>query len=191
MAAFLASTAAEAQMLVFTGRVLANTDEMFFSPLSVGAIPGVAGSRIHVLELGIGGDADAESGPALFSALGGGLDFSWSAGKGPVGASYTLSPTTGTLSARGFSYLPVSLWAEPDAPLKIQWQGTRDNDLLYTYGNDSQGTFFDDSLFPGSMRVWLRYEIVAVPEPSAVCLVMGLLPFMLTRSRKASLPSFS
>jgi hypothetical protein len=123
------------------------------------------------VELGVAGDADAGSGPVLFSALGVGLDFSWSAGQEAAGATYTLGPTPyigATGPERGFVYATVSEWADADSPIAIFWHGNLEPDGSHTSAFDWQGTFFNDP--PGSTRAWLRYELVPVPEPSTLAL---------------------
>ncbi|HKQ37575.1 MAG TPA: hypothetical protein VJ063_05815, partial [Verrucomicrobiae bacterium] len=162
-----------AQGTIFSVLSPINPPEGFVPPALLGTIAGVPEMRIHILELGIGGDADASSGPVLFSALGSDLSFSWSAGQGSAGATYGLSPTPiteGSLGARGFSYAPVSEWAGPGSSVQIRWHGNVDPDGFHTEAFDSQGTFFNDP--PGTARAWLRYELVAVPEPASGALII-------------------
>lgn len=162
-----------AQGTIFSVLSPINPTEGFVDPIALASVPGVPDMRIHVLEIGVGGDADAGSGPVLFSALGGGLAFSWSAGQMSAGATYTLDPTPvgePPLGARGFSYASVSEWADPGSSVLIRWHGNLDPDGFHTQAYDSQGTFFSDP--PGSARAWLRYELVAVPEPSTGALLL-------------------
>jgi hypothetical protein len=162
-----------AQGEVFSVLSPVNPSEGFVDPFAIGSIPGVPNMRIHILELAVGGDADAGSGPVLFSALGSGVAFSWSAGQTPVGATYTLAPTPVTeppRGARGFSYASVSEWADPGSSVLIRWHGNVDPDGFHTESFDSQGTFFNDPV--DTARAWLRYEMVAVPEPPTGTLLM-------------------
>src|SRR4051812_24794743 len=69
----LLAASANAQSTVFSALSPLNPGEGFVPPISIGAIAGAPDMRIHILELGVGGDADAGSGPVLFSALGPGL----------------------------------------------------------------------------------------------------------------------
>jgi hypothetical protein len=160
--------------------------EGFFDPVMIGSIAGVPDMRIHILELGVGGDADAGSGPVLFSALGSGLSFSWSAGQRDAGATYTLGPTpmTGAVGpARGFVYMTMSEWADAGSSVAIRWHGNLDPDGFRTSAFDSQGSYFDDPL--GTARAWLRYELVAVPEPAMSLLVLcGAFVFATVRRRE-------
>ncbi|HVL40365.1 MAG TPA: hypothetical protein VM328_13330 [Fimbriimonadaceae bacterium] len=144
----------------------------------LGSIDGQADHRIHILAIGIGGDANISSGNQIFKAVGGGLDFSWTAGQNRFGApftpTYTLQPTPLTQApfGFGFTYLGVDLWADEGASLEVRWLGTADWDGCYTYGVDLKGTLFNDSAIPNSARGWILYELVrtpaAVPAPGAL-----------------------
>lgn len=144
------------------------------APVDIGTVPGMPGMYIHILELGIGGEPDAFSGPTIFDGLGSGLNFSWGAGQRAFTATYSLTPTlfvAGPPGARGFTYQSVSLFtAVPGGSLSVRALSSQDSDGLFTYAADSRGTFFDDSAFPGSSRVWLSYEYTPVPEPSILTL---------------------
>jgi hypothetical protein len=156
-------------------------------PVFIGTIPGTPGMYIHILELGIGGEPDAFSGPTIYSGIGSGLDFSWGAGQSPFSATYVLDPTSpvaGPPGARGFTYQDVSLFStEVGGALDIRALSSEDSDGLFTYATDARGTFFDDSATPGSSRVWLSYEYTTVPEPSTWALfgVGGALAFVFRR----------
>ena len=175
LVALMRATSIYGQGTVFSVLSPVNPTEGFVDPIALGSIPGMPDMRIHILELAVGGDADAGSGPVLFSALGSGLAFSWSAGQMMAGATYTLAPTPVTeppLGARGFSYAPVSEWADSGSSVLIRWHGNVDPDGFHTEAFDSQGTFFNDPA--GTARAWVRYEMVAVPEPSmSVLLLVG------------------
>lgn len=170
--AWMQTTWIHAQGTIFSVLSPIDPGEGLVDPIALGSISGVPDMRIHVLEIGVGGDADAGSGPVLFSALGSGLAFSWSAGQMSAGATYTLNPTpvTGAFGARGFSYASVSEWADPGSSVLIRWHGNFDPDGFHTEAFDSHGTFFNDP--PDSARAWLRYELVAVPEPSTGALLL-------------------
>jgi hypothetical protein len=131
---------------------------------------------IHITDLGIGGEPDAFSGPTIFSVSGAGLDVSWGAGQRDFSATYALTPTqpvSGPPGARGFSYQPVSLYGEQGGALDVLFLFSEDADGLFTYAADTLGTFLDDSAYPSSSRVWLRYEYTLVPEPST-WILLGL-----------------
>jgi hypothetical protein len=166
---FVASAAINAQGL-FTVLGPVDPGEGQVAPLTLGYIAPADGFLIHIVELGIGGDADAQSGPVTFSALSDGMDFSWSAGQASSGATYALgaTPEVGLFGARGFVYSQISEWAGAGAAVEIRWHGNIDPDGYRTYGSDKLGNFYDD---PGdSSRAWLRYELVPVPEPSTLTL---------------------
>ena len=164
-------------------------------PIDIGIIPGTPGMYIHLLELGIGGEPDAASGPTIFSVEGSGLDVSWGAGQRAFSATYSLTPTLsvpGPIGACGFTYQPVSLFTtEVGGALNVRFLSSQDADGLFTYGADASGILFDDSAFPSSSRVWLQYEYVSIPEPaSGVLLVSGLALLAVCRRRGAGRDAF-
>jgi hypothetical protein len=118
---------------------------------------------------------------------GAGLDFSWSAGQRTNGATYSLggTPEVGVFGARGFVYQQVSEWATDSGEVAIFWLGNDDADGYRTYGTDKLGNFYDD---PGdSSRAWVRYELVAVPEPGTWALVaLGVTVFAWKRRRNVA-----
>jgi hypothetical protein len=180
----LAATCTHAQGL-FTAMGPVNPAEGPVPPLTLGTIAGVSGFRIHIIELGAGGDCSTNSGPVTFSALGSGMSFSWSAGQRTNGATYSLdgAPEIGVFGARGFVYQQVSEWADDGASVDIRWHGNEDADGYRTYGNDKLGNFYDD---PGdSSRAWVRYELVAVPEPSTSLMALAGAVVFWAASRRA------
>lgn len=135
-------------------------------------LAGVADKQIRVLRVGIGGDADAASGPIGYRAIGGGLDFTWAAGQAISGPAptYALDPTTPTNagSGRGFTYSgELSLLLEVGQALSIYSDYRLDGDGRYAFGTDLLGNSYDDSGSPSSHRPWVLYEYVdaRVPEP--------------------------
>jgi hypothetical protein len=136
----------------------------------LGTIEGVPGFRIHIIELGIGGDASDDSGPAVFSAIGEELSFSWGAGMGLTElGTYTLAgtPSRGIdvfPEAHGFSYLSVSEWAKAGASVNIRWHGNETPKGYYTLNYDKLENFYYDP--PGTTRAWVRYEMI--PDTNVV-----------------------
>ena len=125
----------------------------------MGTISGIPGMQIHILQVGIGGDAGPDSGPTQFSAVGQGLDFSWAAGQALTPATYNLAPAPLIEYPKfGFTYHAVSHLAGPGSDVDVRFDSSEDCDGFYTYAADLLGSFFDDSAFPCSVRVWLRYE---------------------------------
>ncbi len=160
-------------------------------PLS--GIPGEAGAGIRIVRLGIGGDADVSSGDMGFRLVGGGLDFTWTAGQTATPATYDLGftplATSGDLAfARGFAYsAELDLLALEGASLQVSWIHSMDFDGKYTRATDVLGNTFDDAAFNSSARPWIQFEYVsAIPEPQSYALLLaglGLLGFAARRRK--------
>jgi hypothetical protein len=135
--------------------------------ITAGQIPGIPGQRIHILEVGIGGDADVNSGPSRWRAHGPGVDFSWRAGQNITcqSADYNLAPTPPTIGGgRGFSYMPVNYVADDGATITVDLTNQCDVDGPYTDATDSQGNYYNDAgAGLASVRVWVLYEYVSSP----------------------------
>ncbi len=158
---------------------------------AVATIEGRAGERILITRLGIGGDADADSGDALFRlhsthatanfhfAGGQGAGMQW----GSVGEiAHRLDPTPNVdASGRGFSLLDVSYLLKEGEGFTLNFRGTKDWDGRYTYAADPLGNFFDDSSVGSSLRGWIEFQVVPVPEPMTLAV---LAPLALWRARR-------
>lgn len=138
-------------------------------PGILATIPAVPGQRIHIIEVGIGGDADFGSGPTQFTLLGGGIDFSWAAGQAVVVSADLQLPTTpvGAGSARGFSIATVDLTANVGEAVSLQWDFHNDFDGRFTVGTDTEGNTYDDSLISSSVRPYVRYELISTDHGDA------------------------
>src|SRR5688572_16729612 len=111
----------------------------------VGSIPGSPGSLIEIVNIAIGGDADATSGDAVFRLVGGGLDFTWTSGQSGTIATYDLgaTPPTGPGSDRGFTYSgPISFFATEGTSLNIFFVAHFDFDGRFTNATDILGNVF-------------------------------------------------
>jgi len=164
---------------------------------TVASVTGSADQRIRITRIGIGGDADSQSGDALFRIVSqnGTTDFQYVAGQGDVntgmswyGVGTINHRLTGTPiydgSARGFSVLDVDYLLEAGEGFNLNFRGTRDWDGRYTRDTDPLGNSFDDSAVASSIRGWVQYEMMPVPEPSLL-LGLGLfVPAFLRRRRR-------
>ena len=127
-------------------------------------IPAVAGRRVRITKVAICGDSDVNSGHNRYVASdGAGMSFSWSCGQAasppPGGATYTLQPTpiiNG--NAHGFSYQAVDHLGAIGAPVTVTWDFHSDYDGHYCRDLDENGTSFDDSANPSSIRAWVKYS---------------------------------
>lgn len=168
--------------LVFTNMVKTLDGTGYDKNLMLGTLAGHANERISITRIGIGGDADKNSGKQVFQAVGGGLSFIWAAGQDvspPFDMDYVLAPTTTTQGyGRSLSLQSIAgqQIAMPGQSVDIVWRGTADWDGWYTYDTDPFGTLFDDHRYRGSARVWVEYSYMPVPEPAAIAgLGIGLL----------------
>lgn len=166
---------------VFTKMVSTRDGTGYDKNLLLGALAGRSNMRINIVRIGIGGDADANSGKQVFQAIGGGLDFVWAAGQDvnpPFDMDYVLAPTTLTQGyGRSLSLLSITgqQLAMPGQSVDVVWRGTADWDGWYTYDTDPFGTILDDQRYRGSARAWMQYQYLPVPEPAALaCLAVGL-----------------
>jgi hypothetical protein len=159
--------------------------------LLIATIPALPGQSIRIIRVGIGGDAEASSGPQAFQILGAGLNFTWGAGQPnppQVPLDYTLAPTVAQggspSNGRGFTYsADLNQTGAAGQSIQVRWRGTSDWDGNFTWGTDSQGNVFDDSGVEVccSARAWVLYEIVgqavAVPTQSetALAVLVGMI----------------
>lgn len=167
---------AEAALMVFCERGIytaANPGpgQNGLTPIPLGQIPGIPGQMIHIIEIGIGGDASQFSGPAEFRAHGGGVDFDWVAGQtnaclGLPEADHILAPTPLVAGSHqyGFTYAPVNYLANDGAAISVEWVSFCDADGHYTDATDSQGNYYNDAgVGLASVRAWILYEYIASP----------------------------
>ncbi len=150
----LGGAAAPSAAVVFTASALDTEDGKV-----IGTIPGSPGKNIRVIRVVICGDADAASGPAKFSAVGGGMDFSWAAGQNNPGATYFIGVTPPSVggAARGFVYQTVSeVTTQKGAALTITMVTQNDYDALFCQATDVDGNAYADPI--GSVRGWVRYQ---------------------------------
>lgn len=183
--AAMAAAPAAAVPLVVAPAVSVNDSDSDVDPnLLLATIPALPGQSIRIIRVGIGGDAEANSGPQAFQIVGAGLNFTWGAGQAlspQVPLDYTLAPTVvqggSPSNGRGFTYSPdLNQVGAAGQPVQIRWRGTSDWDTNFTWGTDSQGIVFDDSGVDVccSARAWVLYEIVgqatAVPTQSETAL---------------------
>jgi hypothetical protein len=185
----LAVSGAHAEM--FTARATSVDGVGFTHNLLLGQIDGLAGHKIVIQTLGLGGDADVASGKQVFSAVGAGLNFTWGAGQEqnpPFQLNYVLDPTPQTsVNGRGFSYLNVdSQLTTPGVgqAVSIYWRGTADWDGRYTQDTDILGNVFNDSAVPASARAWIQYQYQPVPEPCALAGIAVGIAGLIRRRRR-------
>lgn len=160
---------------------------------AVASIEGRTGERILITRLGIGGDADESSGDALFRLHSTGLstNFHFAGGQGAgmqwnaVGSiAHRLDPTPNVdASGRGFSLIDVAYLLEEGEGFTLNFRGTKDWDGRYTYATDPLGNFIDDSTVGSSIRGWVEYQIVPVPEPATLAILAPLALLKLRRKR--------
>lgn len=183
---------AAAQPLVFTAAVTSVDGTGFDKHKLLGTIEGRAGYQVSILRIGVGGDADANSGKQAFQAVGGGMDFVWAAGQEvnpSFGMDYVLNPTWQTTgNGRSLSYLSIAgeQMASAGASVDIVWRGTADWDGWYTLDTDPLGNVIDDSQLRASARGWVEYEYTPVPEPTVLVALAASCGALAARRRRKS-----
>ena len=149
-------------------------------------ISSMSGYQIHITKVGIGGDSSAGSGDNIFSALSSSsnFNFSWVAGQQSNAATYRLAGTTVVSGAGyGFTYRDVDYTSNINDSVTIKWDYHYDWDGLYAYGTDILGNSYSDPA--SSVRVWVLYEYIAVPEPaSLMMLLFGCFALIFKRIKK-------
>jgi len=163
---------------------------------TVATVSGIAGQRLRINAIAIGGDADINSGDALFHVRSGSgaTDFQFVAGQGGINTgmawsgvgsiAHRLAATPdGAGSARGFSLLAVDYVLEEGEGFDLRFRGTRDWDGRYTMDIDPLGNLVDDSAVASSIRGWVQYEVMPVPEPLTLIGLAFLAPAI--RRRRA------
>lgn len=128
-----------------------------------GTIPGMAGQAIEIMQVGMCGDSDAQSGDNRFRAAGAGLDISWVAGQQTTAATYRLPPTIINSPGHGMTSQTVSHQADVGADVTVSWDYHVDYDGQYCYlADDGFGNSFNDSANVSSIRVWIVYRYVTL-----------------------------
>ncbi|MBP48487.1 MAG: hypothetical protein CMH53_11165 [Myxococcales bacterium] len=126
--------------------------------VTMGKIPGIAGKKIVITQLGICGDSDQSSGANRFLVTGSGISFRFAAGQsnpGSVNQWLGFTPNLGG-QARGFTYKTVNYTANAGSDVTVQWDYHSDWDGLYCKTTDNQGNSYSDS--SSSVRPWILYE---------------------------------
>ncbi len=125
---------------------------------TLGTLPGKAGKSIRILKLGVCGDSDGGSGPNRFKAAGGGINFTWAAGRtqSSAGADHWLglTPSLGG-SARGWVYKDAVYKAAAGASVTITFDYHFDWDGRYCAQKDIAGVSYSDAA--STVRAWLMY----------------------------------
>lgn len=128
---------------------------------TMGTIQGVPGKKIRITKIGMCGDSVSGSGPNRFRAAGGGINFTWAAGRNASHVSSNhwigLTPNTGG-TGTGFVYKSVTYTASVGASVTVTWDYHYDWDGYYCNATDEDGKAYKDTA--SSIRGWIKYEYV-------------------------------
>ncbi|NUM34380.1 MAG: PEP-CTERM sorting domain-containing protein [Candidatus Brocadiae bacterium] len=137
----------------------------------VGTLNLLAGQQIRITKIGIGGDSKVDSGDNRFRLVGSGLDFTWVSGQQAVAATYRLAGTPYTGQQSRFTFYNVDITSNTGGSLSLYWDYHYDYDSVYLVDTDPLGNAFNDSAYLSSIRPWIQFEYVNVPEPSSMILM--------------------